>query len=131
MTNILDLPGWKVIRSERDQDTYTIEAEYEMPLEACVKCGATGRLYRHGTKSVTYRDAPIRGCHVKILAKVQRYRCRDCGGTSLQTLGGIRHDRRMTERCITYIERQATRDSWTRIAESVGCDEKTIRNVMT
>lgn len=61
MTDILDLPGWKVISSEQDQDTYTIEAEYETPLEACTKCGVIGRLYRHGTKPVTYRDAPIRG----------------------------------------------------------------------
>ena len=129
MTDILDLPGWRVISSEQDQDTYTIEAEYETPLEACTKCGVIGRLYRHGTKPVTYRDAPIRGCHVQILARVQRYRCRDCGGTSLQALGGIRHDRRMTERCIAYIEGQAIRDSWTRIAEHVGCDEKTVRNV--
>lgn len=129
MTDILDLPGWKVLDSKQDQDTYIIEAEYETPLEACTKCGVIGRLYRHGTKPVTYRDAPIRGCHVQILAKVQRYRCRDCSGTSLQSLGGIRHDRRMTERCIEYIEGQAIRDSWTRIAEHVGCDEKTVRNV--
>lgn len=129
MTDILDLPGWRVISSEQDQDTYTIEAEYEAPLEACTKCGVIGRLYRHGTKPVTYRDAPIRGLHTQILARVQRYRCRDCGGTSLQALGGIRHDRRMTERCIAYVEGQATRDSWTRIAEHVGCDEKTVRNV--
>ncbi len=122
-------PGWRVISSEQDQDTYTLEAEYETPLEACTKCGVIGRLYRHGTKPVTYRDAPIRGCHVQILARVQRYRCRDCGGTSLQSLGGIRHDRRITERCIAYIEGQAIRDSWTRIAEHVGCDEKTVRNV--
>jgi len=129
LTDILDLHGWRVISSNQDQDTYTIEAEYETPLEACPKCGVIGRLYRHGTKPVTYRDAPIRGCHVQILARVQRYRCRDCGGTSLQALGGMQHDRRMTERCIAYIEGQAIRDSWTRIAEHVGCDEKTVRNV--
>jgi transposase len=44
-------------------------------------------------------------------------------------LDGIRHDRRMTNRCIEYIQSQAVRDSWTRIAEHVGCDEKTVRNV--
>lgn len=129
MTDILDLHGWRVLSSAQDGDTYMIEAEYEKPLEACTKCGVIGRLYRHGTKPVTYRDAPIRGCHVQILAKVQRYKCRDCGGTCLQLLDGIRHDRRMTERCIQYIEGQAVRDSWTRIAEHVGCDEKTVRNV--
>lgn len=80
MTDILDMPGWSVISSHQDGDIYTIEAEYTKPLEACTKCGVIGRLYRHGTKPVTYRDAPIRGCHTQILARVQRYRCRDCGG---------------------------------------------------
>lgn len=129
MTDILDLPDWKVIDSNQVGSSYQIEAEYTKPLEACTKCGVIGRLYRHGTKPVTYRDAPIRGCHTQILARVQRYRCRDCGGTYLQLLDGIRHDRRMTERCIQYIQSQAVRDSWTRIAEHVGCDEKTVRNV--
>lgn len=129
MTDILDLPDWKVIDSNQVGSSYQIEAEYTKPLEACTKCGVIGRLYRHGTKPVTYRDAPIRGCHTQILARVQRYRCRDCGGTCLQLLDGIRHDRRMTERCIQYIQSQAVRDSWTRIAEHVGCDEKTVRNV--
>jgi len=129
VTDILDLPDWSVISSHQDGDTYTIEAEYTKPLEACTKCGVIGRLYRHGTKPVTYRDAPIRGCHVQILARVQRYKCRDCGGTCLQILDGIRHDRRMTERCIEYIENQCIRDSFTRISEHVGCDEKTVRNV--
>lgn len=129
MTDILDLPDWKVIDSNQVGSNYQIEAEYTKPLEACTKCGVIGRLYRHGTKPVTYRDAPIRGCHVQILVRVQRYKCRDCGGTCLQLLDGIRHDRRMTERCIEYIENQCIRDSFTRISEHVGCDEKTVRNV--
>lgn len=129
MTDILDLSGWNVLTSRLDDGTYTIEAEYTLSLQACPKCGVVGKLHRHGTKVVTYRDSPIRGAHVQLAAKVQRYKCRECGGTSLQPLGGIASDMRMTARCVDYIERQCMRDTFTRIADYVGCDEKTVRNV--
>lgn len=129
MTNILDLPDWNVLSSRLDQGVYTIEAEYTKPLQACTKCGLIGKLYRHGPKVVAYRDSPIRGAHVQLEAKVQRYKCRECGGTSLQPLEGIEVDRRMTKRCVEYIKTQCLRDTFTRLAEHIGCDEKTIRNI--
>ncbi|KAA8563188.1 hypothetical protein FX985_03256 [Pseudomonas extremaustralis] len=129
MTNILDLPDWNVLSSRLDEGVYTIEAEYTKPLQACTKCGLIGKLYRHGPKVVAYRDSPIRGAHVQLEAKVQRYKCRECGGTSLQPLEGVEIDRRMTKRCVEYIRTQCLRDTFTRLAEHIGCDEKTIRNI--
>ncbi|EKT4542662.1 ISL3 family transposase [Pseudomonas putida] len=129
MTDILDLPGWKVLASRLEDGTYIIEAEYLEPLQACTKCGLIGKLYRHGPKIVSYRDSPIRGAHAQLAAKVQRYKCRECSGTSLQPLGGIDIERRMTTRCLEYIEQQCMRDTFTRVAEHVGCDEKTVRNI--
>lgn len=129
MTDILDLEGWQVIGKHRGPDGYEIEAEYTVQPAACTKCGSVGNLYRHGPKPVILRDSPIRGHHVRILAKVQRYKCRDCSGTFLQPLGGIQPDTRMTARCVEYIRSQSLRDTFVRIAEHVGCDDKTVRNV--
>lgn len=129
MTDILDLPDWNVLTSRLEDGTYTIEAEYTQPLQACTKCGVVGKLYRHGPKVVTYRDSPIRGAHVQLVAKAQRYKCRECGGTSLQPLGGVETARRMTQRCVEYIKTQCLRDTFTRLSEHIGCDEKTIRNI--
>jgi transposase len=129
MTDILDLPDWSVISSTLSDGSYTISAEYSVSLQACTKCGLIGKLYRHGHKVVAYRDSPIRGAHVQLEAKVQRYKCRECGGTSLQPLGGVEADRRMTKRCVEYIKTQCLRDTFTRLAEHIGCDEKTIRNI--
>lgn len=129
MTDILDLEGWHVLFKARKGDEYEIEAEYTVQPEACQKCGVIGELYRHGPKVVSYRDSPIRGYPARILAKVQRYKCRGCGGTFLQPLGGIQADMRMTERCVSYITDQCLRDTFLRIAEHVGCDDKTIRNI--
>lgn len=94
-TDILDLPGWTLIRRTIDGHEYELEAEYTVQPTACQKCGVVGRLYRHGTKETVYRDSPIRGHATRIRARVQRYRCRDCGETFLQPLAGIQEARRI------------------------------------
>lgn len=127
MTDILDLPGWRVLSKRLDGDEYELEAEYGPQPEACQKCGVIGRLYRHGTKPVTYRDSPIRGHTVRILANVQRFRCRECGETFLQPLAGLEDSRRMTARCADYIRSQSLADTFVRIADHIGCDDKTVR----
>lgn len=129
MTDILDLPGWQVTAKHKSGDEYEIEAEYTVQPRACTKCGVVGNLYRHGTKPISYRDSPIRGHHVRIIANVQRYKCRECGGTFIQPLAGIQDDMRMTERCVAFIKDQCLKDTFLRIADHVGCDDKTIRNV--
>lgn len=61
MTDILQLPGWDVSGIRLDAGEYIISAAYTTQASACVKCGVIGNLYRHGTKTVRYRDSPIRG----------------------------------------------------------------------
>lgn len=128
-TDILDLPGWTVLAKRLEDREYELEAEYTVKPTACQKCGVLDRLYRHGTKDTIYRDSPIRGHATRILARVQRYRCRECGETFLQPLAGIQEDRRMTARCAEYIKEQCLRDTFTSIADHVGCDDKTVRNL--
>ncbi len=64
---------------------------------------------------------------MRIVVKVRRYKCRDCGETFRQALTGIRDDRHMTEHCALFIQRQCLLDTFVRIAGQVGCDEKTVR----
>lgn len=129
MTDILDLPDWTVTTKRLDGSEYELEAEFAGQPAACLKCGVVGRLYKHGTKVTTYRDSPIRGHPVRLLARVQRYRCRECGETFLQPLEGIGEDRRMTVRCAEYIKEQCLRDTFVRIAGDIGCDDKTVRTL--
>lgn len=122
MTDILDLNGWTVLGRAEEDGADVLEAEYPQPMPtACPKCGTIGHIYRHGTKTTTYADIPMRGRPAKLRAKVQRYRCTSCKETFLQPLGGILEGRRMTERCATYIKAHSLRDTFTRIAENVGC----------
>lgn len=129
MTDILDLEGWNVIAKHVDDESYVIEAEYTVPPSACTKCGNIGNLYKHGPKPIYIRDSPIRGRPVRILANAKRYKCRECGSTFIQPLGGIHPDSRMTSRCVEFIQAQCLRQTFLHIAELVGCDDKTVRNL--
>lgn len=129
MTDILDLPDWTLIAKHREDEDYILEAEYTKLPDFCPNCGVVGELYKHGTKLTTYRDAPIRGRPAVLRAVVRRFRCRSCGKTFLQPLKGVLEERFMTERCQGYIQEQCLRDTFVRIAEHVGCDEKTVRTV--
>jgi transposase len=128
MTDILQLPGWEVTGIRLDGE-YIIEAAYTAKADACVKCGVIGNLYRHGTKKLRYRDSPIRGNPVVLEGIIQRYRCKECGETFVQAPDGIDDTRRMTTRCIEYIQEQSIRDTFTHVAEHVGCTEGTVRNI--
>lgn len=129
MTDILDLDGWAVLNRQQEDGVDVLEAEYAPEPSACLKCGTIGHLYRHGTKETTYLDTPFRGSPARLRAKVQRYRCRSCGETFLQPLGGILDGRRMTQRCATYIQANCLRDTFVRLAGDVGCDDKTVRTL--
>lgn len=129
MTDILNLPGWEVSGTRMDAGKHIIEARYTAPADTCVKCGAIGNLYRHGTKKLRYRDSPIRSTHVILEGTVQRYRCRVCGATFVQAQDGIDDTRRMTTRCVEYIQEQAFKVTFTHIAKHVGCTEGTVRNI--
>ena len=129
MTNALMLQGWDVIGVKVVGNVQEATATYNSLLDACPKCGSVGRLYRHGAKTIDYRDAPAFGKQFVIRCRVQRWRCRDCGETSMQPLPDMDVKRRMTRRCVEYIEQQCVPQTYAALARHVGVDEKTIRNI--
>lgn len=100
MTDILQLPGWKVSKTSSQGEHLVIEAEYTAHPDSCQVCGLVGALYCHGPRTITFLDNPVMGMPSRLLAKVQRYKCKDCSGTFLQPLVGIDTESRMTERCL-------------------------------
>lgn len=128
MRDILDMDGWTLTDKRTDGSVETFSAEYLHEPNACTKCGSVS-MYRHGTKKTTYADSPLRGFAAKLEATVRRYRCRDCGETFLQPLGGVLDERRMTIRCAEFIAKQALRHTFVHVAREVGIDEKTVRAV--
>jgi transposase len=59
----------------------------------------------------------------------QRWRCRECDATFQQLLPEIDEKRNMTKRLIEYIRYRSLIRTFTEVADDVGVDEKTIRNI--
>lgn len=129
MTDILRLPGWVTTSIDETDERMVIHATYTKQPDVCQACGLVDApLYKHGLRDVTILDTPI-GKPTRIQAKVQRYRCRECTGLFMPPLEGVDGERRMTLRCVAYISKQCLVDTFQRVSEHLGCDEKTIRNV--
>ena len=132
MTSILNLPNWTVIAVKESDHDYEVEAVYTVQPTTCTHCGKGqlfGRLYRHGTREQTIMDLPAHGKQVGILLTRNRYRCRDCGKTFLQPLPDVDEGGTLTKRLIAYIEQQSIQRTFTSVADDVGVDEKTVRNI--
>lgn len=140
MNHALMLVGWDVTGIKVTGNVQEATASYQSLLDTCPKCGSVGsegtgaaylphRLYRHGVKTVEYRDAPAFGKQFVIRCRVQRFRCRECGETSMQPLPDMDTRRRMTKRCVEYIEQQGAVRTYADIARTIGIDEKTVRNI--
>jgi transposase len=129
MSNFLYLSGWEEADVTLTDNEYVVTASYEPEPDHCAKCGAVGHLYRHGSTTVSYRDAPVRGHHVAIEVTRRRYRCRTCLDTFLQPTPDLDEDRRMTVRCRLYVEEQAMEKPFAHVAKEVGIDEKTVRDM--
>lgn len=131
MTDALQLKGWRTIDVKRCANTNirTIEAEYIDQPQACIKCCVIGPHHKHGIKETTYIDSPAWGSAIKIVAKRQRYKCKDCGSTFIQPVGEIDDDRRMTSRCIDYIRSRCFKAPYSHIADDLACDPKTVSAV--
>lgn len=130
MTDFLLLDGWKPTKVTETTERFVVEAECDPPVEACPKCGVLGHWYRHGTSVQSLTDRPVGARSVTIRFKRRRYRCRSCEETFVTSLPGVDPDYRMTKRCRWYIEDQWLKEHFTKIAETLDIDERTVRKIV-
>lgn len=131
--NLLNLPDWNIEHVEDSARDYRVHATYGPEPGQCIHCGKgqlfAGKLYRHGTREQLLMDLPAHGKRVGILLTRNRYRCQDCGKTFLQPLPDVDERSQMTRRLVRHIEEQSIRKTFTAVADEVGVDEKTVRNL--
>lgn len=130
MTDLLDLPDWQYVSIEKSSKLDTIHAQYVKHPDVCVKCESS-QIYKHGPKVTVFRDVPFRMKATVIKAQLTRYRCKGCGGVFVQPITQIYQGTRMTERCVEHIQRRCLKDTFKRIADDVGCDDRTVRKIAT
>jgi transposase len=130
--NLLNMPDWTITHVEDSARDYRVHATYSPEPTSCAHCQASSlfaKLYKHGNRDQLLMDLPAHGKRVGILLTRNRYRCRNCGKTFLQQLPDVDERSQMTKRLIRHIEEQSVRRTFTSVADEIGVDEKTVRNL--
>ncbi|WAH36834.1 hypothetical protein [Alicyclobacillus dauci] len=76
-------------------------------------------------------DIPVRRQRVGIYVVRQRYNCKECGAVFFKPFESMDPKRMMAKRLIRYIESESIKRKYTDVAESVGLNEKTVRNIFS
>jgi transposase len=130
MPNRLGLKDWKVTNVEESTTDMRVMAEYTPPPTVCPRCGlADPPLYKHDVRTQEFMDTPLHGKRVHLIVRRQRYVCQGCDKTFQQILPDMEEDRTMTKRLVEYVKRLSLEKKFTEIAEEVGVNEKTVRNL--
>jgi transposase len=72
-----------------------IEGTYRHLPNRCPICRTQNKLIKFGSKTTDYRDAPHDGNPLTIRIRRQRFKCRHCGNTFLQSIPDMDEHRRM------------------------------------
>ena len=129
MSDLLSLPDIKTIEPPQENETdMMFKVEAVGPPERCPECGFD-KLYKHSSRNQLIMDLPIRLKRVGLQLNRRRYKCRECGSTFWERLVSVDEKRSMTKRLLKSIQEQSMSKTFVEVAESVGVDEKTIRNV--
>lgn len=127
--DILNLNSVRIVKTVETENDYYFMAETSSSPSVCPSCGCMPNFHRFGSKEQIFMDLPIHAKRVRITLHRQRYRCKECLFTFFEPLNDIDEKRLATKRLVTYIEKQSLKRTFTSIAEDVGMDEKTIRNI--
>lgn len=128
MINILNWSEYNVVNVTVLEHDYQVYAEVLEPPTHCSHCNHV-EIVGFGRHDEIIMDIPIHGKHTSILLNRRRYRCQSCRKTFLEPVPHKDDKRHMTQRLIQFIERESLRCTFSSVAENVGVDEKTVRNI--
>lgn len=127
----MDLLNLRYLRQnsvQQSEHDYHIEASGIRMEHCCPRCGSTCAV-GFGRKRQLFMDSPVRGKRVGIWVDRRRLRCKQCGKTFMESLPEMDDLRQATRRLVRYVEHESLRRSFASIADDVGLDEKSIRNI--
>ncbi|WP_146038933.1 ISL3 family transposase [Sulfobacillus sp. hq2] len=126
----MNLPRYTITAFEETDDAYHVAAEIPERPAACPHC-AHGGFVRFGHREQWIRDLPMHGKRVRLYLRTRRFRCKSCHRTFYETLPDVNDKRLMTQRLVTWLGPQAMRRPFVHVAEEVGIDEATVRDVFS
>lgn len=128
--NMLNLTNYMILDMEESEDDYRFLVETTTPPPShCFKCGTVSNLYKHGKKQQLFFDLPMHVKRVGLFIKRQRYKCLECNETFFETLPDMDVNRSVTVRLKDWIQEASLAKTFTSVAEDIGVDEKTVRNI--
>lgn len=127
-TNIPNLPQYRVLKVNETEHDYHIFTEIAAENVPCPHCHSM-KIQRWGTREILFKDLPMHGKRVGMYVRARRIRCDECGRTFQEPLPALAEKRLMTMRLIRWIGQQSLKRPFTSIADEVGLDEGTIRNI--
>lgn len=128
LDNIFSLPEYTVTKIKNDDHDYHIYANTTNPPKNCQSC-FSDNIVHYGAREQVIRDLPIYGKRVNIYIETLRFKCRSCAKTFYETLPVMANNRHMTARLLAWISNEATGRPFSTIANEVGVDDKTVRNI--
>src|SRR5699024_6171443 len=130
LTNMINLPNFKILDMKESEYDYRFLVETTVLSPShCSKCGTVANLYKHVKKQQLFFDLPMHAKRVSIYVNRQRYKCRECNKTFFEYLPDMDVNRSVTNRLINWIQEASLEKTFTSVAEEIGVDEKTIRNI--
>lgn len=126
--DLLGLRFLKVSEHQEEDGVYYIKAKSILLPTVCPVC-SHAHLHRHGASQQVYFDCPIHGNKTVIEVTRKRFRCKSCGKTFFEPLPEIDAKRQVTTRLEQYINKRCFKYSFLSIAQEIGLDEKTVRNI--
>ncbi len=130
LPNILNLPNLEILDMQESENDYRFLVEYiNSKPSYCPKCGSVPNFYKHGKKEQLFFDLPMHAKRVGIYVKRQRYKCRECNETFFENLPDMDVNRSVTNRLIDWIQEASLEKTFTSVADDIGVDEKTVRNI--
>src|SRR5690625_174157 len=125
LINMLNLPNFKILDMKESEYDYRFLVESTaLSPSHCPKCATVANLYKHGKKQQLFFDLPMHAKRVGIYVNRQRFKCRDCNETFFENLTDMD-----TNRLINWIQEASLEKTFTSVADDIGVDEKTVRNI--
>ncbi|MBS0556061.1 MAG: ISL3 family transposase [Proteobacteria bacterium] len=128
MTDFLQLGSLRSMAVTKTDAGYSVDAVGTVAAQVCPHCRSS-LLYGHGSIRQTFRDVPSHGLSVVLHLERRRFRCRGCNRTLFEHIADLDDQRLATRRLVEYVQIQSLQRPFVQVAEVVGLDEKTVRNI--
>ena len=130
INNMLNLSNLKITDMNESINDYRFLVETTSnSTSSCPKCGTIANLYKHGKKNQLFFDLPMHAKRVGIYVQRQRINVGNVMEPSLKIYQIWTTIAQLLIDLMDWIKEASLEKTFTSVAEEIGVDEKTVRNI--